>query len=54
MRIAALTFDQTNQSDLGYADDFVLLSEDPSKFHVPLGRLNDSVGMFEMFYIFKV
>lgn len=37
-----------NPSDLEYADDDVLLSEDSSNLQVFLHRLNNSVGIFGM------
>lgn len=37
-------------SDLGYASDIVLLSEDRSKLQVFLDRMNDNVGIFRMWF----
>lgn len=36
------------QSDLEYADDVVLMSEELNNLQVFVGRLNDSVNMFGM------
>lgn len=42
----ALIFSQTENSDLEYVDDFMLLNEDSSKSQDFLNRLNDSKGVF--------
>lgn len=38
----------SNWYDVGYANDVVILNEDPIKLRVFVDRLKDSVGMFGM------